>query len=197
MVNQQIKIAICGKQNVGKNTVANLLVDKLDYPPYEYDIVAFADPIKEMVCLMFPQADRNYLFGPSHLRSGQIPNALDKDNKPLTYRQVLIDLGGLGRSYDKNIWVKKFDNTIKNTSIETKLIICPDLRHLNEYQYLRDNGFYIIKIVRNLISQSKDSTETEQDGIKPEQFDYILENNSTMNDLGQHIEKITKLLIPQ
>src|SRR5208283_2965011 len=113
------KIAISGKANTGKNTLANLLQDetcKRDDKVYiaKHGIVglknfyaktmAFADPIKEIVMVMFPNANKECLYGPSKGRAELIPGAF-KNGEPVTYRQALFDIGTeLGRGYNDKIW---------------------------------------------------------------------------------------------
>ena len=189
------KIALVGKANSGKNTVANLLGSKLSQ---YYRSIAFADPIKEMVLTMFPQANKECLFGPSHLRSQNIPNAF-KDNLPLTYRQCLIDLGELGRSYNPSLWIDRLDEKISSfeTFIGTEgieTVIVSDTRRLNELEYLKSKNFYFIKINRELSLKLNHNTETDQDKIKDNQFDYIITNNGTMDDLRENINNIIPLI---
>ena len=104
----RIKIGICGKQNSGKSLVADLLyslfLPDMAFGPMRF--MAFADPIKDIGQMMFPWADKNAWYGSSERRNEWIPDADDKDGKPLTYRQVLIDLGTLARSYDYDHWVQ-------------------------------------------------------------------------------------------
>lgn len=188
-----IKVALCGKQEVGKNLTAKLIAKELCDARKNYKILAFADPIKNMVLQMFPASDKKCLFGSSQLRNEVIPGNIIKDGKLLTYRQVLIDLGTLARQYDPNVWVKAFDERIKALTAQ-KLVICSDLRFVNEMNYLKENGFFIIRIKRNAVNKSKDATETEQDKITDEQFDYILENNGTIKDLKANISEIVGLL---
>src|ERR1700722_4549170 len=109
------KIALFGKANSGKDTTANLIGTTLDIKINgktaiygNYELIAFATPIKRMLELMFPWASRKCLYGPSHLRNEILPYSLDRNGCPLTYRQALIDLGKLGRSYDEDHWVKVF-----------------------------------------------------------------------------------------
>lgn len=197
------KIAICGKQNTGKNSTADLLaktITKLTWldmngkSNYEAtEIMAFADPIKNMILEMFPQADKHCLFGPSELRNKIIPNATNKNGEPLTYRQAAIDIGTLGRQYNKNVWVNAFDGRIKKLAYR-KLIICNDLRFINEFDYLKNNGFFIIKLVRNTVSKSTDPTETEQDGISINSFDYILDNSGNLDDLKKAVDDIVSII---
>lgn len=190
------KIAISGKANSGKNTVANLLGSNLsEY----YKILAFADPIKEMVLNMFPEADSNCLYGPSQLRSNQIPNAFKNGSSPLTYRQCLIDLGELGRSYNQNIWVNKLNDKIyKNSFISEgfQTVIVSDLRQLNEFNYLKDKGFFIIRLNRDLSLKLDHKTETNLDDMESS-FDYLLNNNGTLDDLRKEIQVIIEKIKKQ
>src|SRR5271166_6519522 len=122
------KIAICGRANTGKNTLAKLLEQELydkinkdwqaklgspstqSWTTFHGKSLAFADPIKEIVSIMFPYANKECLYGPSQLRAESIPGAF-KNGKPLTYRQALLDLGTeVGRSYNDKIWLENFDH---------------------------------------------------------------------------------------
>ncbi len=186
------KIAICGKKNVGKNTFSQLLCQEIQHQQDGFPIhhiLAFADPIKEMILLMFPKAKREYLFGSSELREQIIPDAINQEGAPLTYRQALIDIGTLGRKYNPNIWVNAFDNRVKTIGA-TDLVICSDLRFMEELEYLRSNEYTIIKLLRNSVQQLNNVTETVQDGIPNSQFNAIIENNGTIEDLRQKAHAI-------
>lgn len=189
------KIALVGKANSGKNTLANLLGANLSQ---YYRSIAFADPIKEMVLTMFPAADKECLFGPSNLRSNPIPGAF-KDGNPLTYRDCLIDLGELGRKYNPDIWIERLDerlskikNFVGTEGVET--VVVSDTRRLNEAQFLKMNNFFFIKINRDLSLKLNHTTETDQDGIKDSYFDYILNNNGTMDELRANVFDIVSLI---
>lgn len=185
------KIAICGKKNVGKNTLSQLLCQEIQTQQGGniHHILAFADPIKEMILLMFPKAKREYLFGASELREHTIPDAINQEGEPLTYRQALIDIGTLGRKYNPNVWVNAFDDRVKAIKT-TDLVICSDLRFMEELEYLKRNEYTIIKLLRNSVQQLNNVTETVQDGIPNSQFDIIIENNETIEDLQQKAHEI-------
>lgn len=195
---QPIKIAICGKKNTGKNTLSKLIYKELEsrvidvkmrgfiFPKdsaFITHIMAFADPIKEMILSMFPQAKRECLFGSSDLREEVIPNAVNFEGEPLTHRQALIDLGTMARRYNRNVWVDNFDNRVKRIENEANLIICSDLRFVEEMEYLKKNDYTIIKLLRDSITHSNNPTETVQDTIPSDQFDFVIKNNGTMKDL--------------
>lgn len=208
------KIAITGKANTGKNTLANLLSAKvLDRYSAEYAIknpgwafaflpklMAYADPIKEIVITMFPHANKECLYGPSHLRAEPIPGAF-KNGKPLSYRQALIDIGTeVGRGYNDKIWLENFDARYERLLVKSKpnLVIVTDVRFRNEYEHLKQKGFFQIRLYRETgLPDINHVSETNQNSIKDEEFDYVLYNNKSLDDLKEEVsQKIVPRLKP-
>jgi len=200
------KVSISGKANTGKNTLSGLLVDELtkvgDDAAYQNnvyfgewcgdeEVIAFADPIKEMIRQMFPKLPRKYLFGASKYRALPIPGAL-KDGKPLTVRQCLIDLGSAGRAYNDKCWINAFDARLKKAENNgSDIVIVTDTRFRNEFDHLKRLGFFHIRVLRDSDIKINHISDTGQDAIKDHEFDYVLENNSTLADLKKEvIEKI-------
>lgn len=184
-----IKVAISGQARTGKNTLAQMIVDHTiptqispSYVP-NYKIVAVADPIKNMIMQMVPNADPECLWGPSELRSKVMPgNLKDLDGNPLTYRKALMDIGSLGRRYNPDTWLNALvQDAEKNNSM--RVYVVSDVRFPNEINYLKDHGFYMIRLKRNDIPQIDDISETAQLQIPDSFFDYIVENNGSLNDL--------------
>ena len=201
------KIALSGKANSGKNTTAHLIADRFCEYTEEYDMLAFANPIKEMTLLMFPWADKECLYGPSKLRNNIIPYATNKQGEPLTYRQALIDLGTLGRSYKSDIWVDVLDSRIKDLPersfyipdnqsppppwfINKNLLLITDLRFVNEMEYLKSKDFFIIRLLRDTDQVINHGTETEQEKIRDDEFDLVIDNNTTLENLTKQIDQI-------
>lgn len=83
---------------------------------YDFDVVSFADGIKFI--------DR-YLFG---------------GGKKDRYR--LQSIGQFFRTLDSDIWIKRL---LESTS-DSNNFVCDDLRQLNEYHALVENGFKIIRV---------------------------------------------------
>lgn len=188
------KIAITGKANTGKNTLSKLLFEELvdqtdSWQTVEY--IAFADPIKEMAKLMFPHLPRKYLFGSSKYRSEIVPGAF-KEGQPLTVRQLLIDLGtGVGRAYNETTWLDAFNYAFKKAEKGNKsMVIVTDVRFRNEFDHLKKLGFYQIRLVRDAYTKIDHSSETNQDSIKDEEFNFIINNNGTLEDLKNKVNKI-------
>lgn len=202
------KVAICGRANTGKNSVAKLIASLLCKERDEYKMIAFADPMKRAIMQMYPWADRKCLYGPSKLRNTPIPATWDKDGNELTYRQLLIDIGTRARENNPNHWVEVFDYNARQLDehitqhlsrnitrmLKRKLLIVPDLRFHNEFDYLRQKGFFIIKLLRDSDIVINSPTETDQNSIGLSEFDYVLDNNGTLDDLKTHTKEIVKLI---
>jgi hypothetical protein len=184
-----IKIAICGKANSGKNALAKLLIKQISYDS-SYQ-VAFADPIKKIAKIMFPHIPKKHLFGSSSFRKELIEGAI-KNNQPLSVRQLLIDIGSAAREYDNEIWIKAFDQKLKEIdsyNVRKCLFIVPDLRFKNELDYLKNKDFLLIRLYRNDSPVINHLSET-QDQILDKDFDYIIHNNGTLTDLKSEANNI-------
>jgi dephospho-CoA kinase len=195
------KIAISGKANSGKDTIAklflevyNILYGKL--PNFEF--TSFADPIKEMAMLMFPRTKRKTLYGPSENRNKIIPGAF-KDGYPLTYRRLLQDLGTeIGRAYKEDIWLDALDYKLEKAQKHNRdFFITQDVRFINEIKYLKDRNYILIRLKRNssiIQSISNHASETEQDSISDNEFNFIIDNNGTIEDLKEKVINILKTI---
>jgi len=194
MVKKFAKVAIVGKAGSGKDTVYKIL-SKNRYNQViltgqvEMKKIAFADSVKEIAMKMYPFLKKNILFGPSKLRSTIIPNSF-KDGQPLTVRQLLIDIGTkLGRSYNENIWIENLILKVnKLNKVQTnKMIVVTDVRFRNEFDALKNNNFFMIKLNRDDHTLINDISETQQDEIKDYEFNFILNNNGTLKELDKEI----------
>lgn len=196
------KIAISGRANVGKNTLSKIIVKELrkkarsddrkkGYAPYTLQVkyMAFADPIKRLISVMFPEVPKLWLYGPSKYRNEIIPEAF-KNNKPLTIRQLLLDLGTeVGRGYKDSIWLDNFDYTFKKfKKTDTDIIIVTDVRFRNEFEHLKKKGFYQIRLYRNTDQPTINHvSETNQNSIADEEFDYVIHNDKGLNELKAEV----------
>jgi len=196
------KIAITGKANSGKNTLGKLIVDHLheriilEKGTYNTasrsKYIAFADPLKKMARLAFPSVPRKWLYGSSKYRAEIIPGAF-KDAEPLSVRQLLIDLGNdFGRKYQSDLWIRNLEHRVNKLSKgSTEVVVVTDCRFRNEFDYLKGAGFYQIRLLRDSHTKINDVSETNQDGILDSEFNFVVYNNSTMNDLIKEANKIS------
>lgn len=196
------KIAITGKANTGKNTLGKLLYEDLYATRFDYTkgksehfygikFMAFADPIKEMIRIAYPEIPRKWLYGSSKFRNEIIPGAF-KNGIPLTVRQLLIDLGNdFGRARKSDIWLSNFDQRFnKHTKKGISIVVVTDCRFRNEFDHLKDLGFYHIRLLRDEHANINDVSETNQDGILDNEFNHVIRNNGTLVDLKNEVKKI-------
>ena len=198
IIGNQIKIAISGKRRTGKNTVASLIVEHLGLKPEEYKIAAFANKIKETVKGILPWVSDEFLYGKSELRENLVANEgdfFDGNGNPLTIRKTCTDIGKLGRLYNNNLWIMHLDNDFQ-CSRDKKLYIISDCRMINEFNYVRDEGFYTVRVKRSIPDNinSLDVSEIEQEEIPDSAFDTIIQNDYSFDtlssDVAQMISKV-------
>jgi hypothetical protein len=188
--NEKWRFAICGKANSGKNTLATMIVDELGLNQETAKITALADPMKNIVKIMFPDASSDCLFGPSELRAQVIDNEyIDADNNILTYRRLLTDLGKFARAYNPDVWLNCLIKDVKINDRKQAYIVS-DVRLINEFEYLKKNGFAMIRIHRDEYTKINDVSETEQDKINNNRFDYIIHNNDTLTVLKKSVKQM-------
>lgn len=196
------KIAISGKAGSGKDTASRYFEncfnpgwEKKCFTPRKTTSIAFADPIKEMILQMYPNLEREHLFGDSKYRAGIIPESYH-DSKPLTIRVLLQELGEGCKKYNPKIWINAFDTKFKMAQARgDNLVIASDLRFIDEFNYLKENGFYLIRIFRGKEENINHVSEIQQKQIKDDDFDTLIDNNGTLLDLHGKIDEIVKSLM--
>lgn len=195
------KIAISGKANSGKDTASRYFEDCFNpgwkgrcFTPRKTISIAFADPIKEMILQMYPGLKREYLFGDSKYRKEIIPGSYH-NGEPLTIRVLLQEFGEGCKKYNPKIWINAFDAKSKMAEERgDNLVIASDLRFIDEFNYLKENGFYLIRIIRGEDEGMNHISETQQKQIKNSDFDKIIDNNGSLMDLKTQFDEITKSL---
>jgi hypothetical protein len=186
------KIAISGKVNSGKSTVADLFssvfLDRMIHVSDKVQQAALADPIKEMIMIMFPRTNKETLYGPSKNRSEVIPGAY-KDAQPLTYRKLLQELGTeVGRGYKSDIWLDVMDHKAEVANRDgTGLFIVTDVRFRNEFDHLKSAGYFMVRVTRDSQLALNHSSETEQESIRDIEFNAIIKNDGTLEQLKDKV----------
>jgi len=162
---QGLRIAFSGKMQVGKTTSAEYLVRK-----YGFVKLAFADKLKEIARDLFPEQ-------------------FEKGEKP---RKLLQDLGIKMREIDEDVWVNYVMRKIKSLPKETNITI-DDLRFLNEYKALKNEGFFVVRIIRNVPPSPylNHQSEIEVDKMP---YDWVIYNTSTLENLYAELDKVVEML---
>lgn len=166
-----LKIAVAGEIRSGKNTVCDCIKELSKEPLQE---LYFAEGIAEIIEKYFPEAWYS-------------------EGKPRKHYQ---DIGQFMRSINPDVWVNntasKYERLKKAGFTD---FIVTDLRQHNEYQWLKENGFIIVKVETEpeiRIQRMKDSGDNfdfqslvhpVEQQIKHLPYDYLITNNTTIEDL--------------
>ena len=164
-------IVLSGKQYSGKDTVAKILLEKLT----GFRRVGIGDAIK----LEYSK------------RTGLSVEEIEKNKA--TYRPDLINLGNEGRAISDTYWLCALLN------IEGNLII-PDMRLKKEYEFFTEQNAFTIRVNSTYENRSKrgtvvkddDITETDLDDIT--NWNFVIENNSTYEELVKNTDLLIKKL---
>ena len=117
-------------------------------------------------------------------------------------RKLIQDFAEKMKELDNNIWIKQLDKEIKD---KTHIVI-DDLRFENEYNYLKKNNYYIIKLVIHKNQQIKRIEDLYKDKAPEhlERLEHISECNIdklnadlTINTGDVDIKTILKTIIHQ
>ncbi|MBQ8634711.1 hypothetical protein IJ425_00980 [bacterium] len=162
-------IIISGKQYSGKDTVAKILLDKLD----GFKRVGIGDAIKL-------EYGRNKGLSFDEIES----------NKHL-YRADLIELGNYGRSIDCDYWLKNLAGMDK--------IIVPDVRLEHELNFFKSRGAFLLRVEsseenrakRGVLTNADDYTETALDSYSG--WDFIIDNNLGYSELVGKADEVVNV----
>jgi hypothetical protein len=154
----------------GKDTAVDYLINK-----YGGNKITFAKPLYDS--LFYSQKLFNF-----------------EENKDRKYLQIV---GDWARSIDKNVFVNIALNKVINKVINNENYFCNDLRFLNEFEELKKNNWICIKIIRNTNINDKHQSENELDFINDDLWNYIIYNDSTIENFYKQLENIIEQIIKQ
>ena len=150
-----MKIAFGCKMGVGKDTAVSYLIEQ-----YGGEKISFSTPIYDIL----------------HYAQSLCGFNIEKDRDFLQYIGT-----EWGRRKDPDIWAKMALKNVSETNINTYI---SDLRFLNEFEYMKNNGWKCVKIVRTSVDSNRQGTgskthisETELDNLPDDKWDYVLTNN--------------------
>lgn len=201
-------IGICGKKQVGKNTAGNILslidcfeqIREFGLPPKtineyiknnlnddyvlslsRFDLTSFAEKLKGMASIL---CDTEY----DKYENEEFKESIDELTN-MSNRQVLQRIGETMRNiFGEDIWIKSLFNKFDSKFEKGGHIIITDVRYKNEADYIKNKGGILIRINRNTRYNDNHISEIDLDDY--EKFDYIVDNNGTINQL---IDKIVDI----
>jgi hypothetical protein len=156
-------IGIKGLKRHGKDTAAEAFVKH-----HGFVKVGFADAVKRAALALDPII----VAGPFPSRLSEVVDTLGwEDAKEVAeVRRILQHLGTevVRETVHQNGWLMAWQKTVDELFEEPEGIVVPDVRFINEAEYLRSKGATIIQVVRPDLPASGDlhASETEQEAIQ-------------------------------
>ena len=174
-------IGLSGYAQVGKDTVANYLVDN-----YGFVKVSFADPLREAVYRLNPKIDI------ADMRGVYLASAVDNlgwENVKVESedaRRLLQRMGTeVGREmFGKDFWVNQGVLRAK----EHDNVVFADTRFENEAQGIRETGGQVWRITKP--GQGPVNGHPSETALDDYRFDWYIPNYTGFNDLYNLIDQI-------
>lgn len=165
-----VKIAFSGKAGSGKS----LAIETLKEVSGNIKSIKFADDLYQIMFMV-----QDYLGLENH-----------KDGK---FLQILGT--EWGRNKDKNLWVNKFQRNLEEKAVGASLIVCDDVRMGNEFDCVKKNKFFTVRIKRNsenreesLIGRDPNHpSEVEMDQIPDSCFDMVINNIHDLQEFRNQV----------
>lgn len=175
-------IGISGKKGSGKNTVANIIAKQqvLGNTKHNYYDFAFAAMLK---FLLENLVDQDTDFDKN---SKNKLGLCDNNGKIYTIRELLQLIGTKLRDIDPDIWIKALDKDTRGYSD----VMITDVRFLNEAEYIKSKGGLLVRINRPNLEEDQHISETELDNYS--NWDYVIKNDGTMEDLVHKVNQMIK-----
>ena len=199
-------VGICGLIGSGKDTIADYLVNL-----HQFRRESFARSLKDAVAAVFGW-DRDMLEGRTK-QSREWREQVDfwwsnRLGMKITPRWVLQNWGTevCRQGFHDDIWIASLENKLRNSEDN---VVISDCRFPNEITAIKNNNGIIIWVQRGMLPDWYDTAQDanmgdkralkymQDSGIHPSEwkwigteFDIIIDNNSSLNDLYEQIEKL-------
>jgi hypothetical protein len=169
-------IGLSGYAQSGKDTVANILVEK-----HGYTRVAFADPIRKLLYEMDPLIPKGYGEGVINYRLQDLVDSYGWDKAKVEFpevRRLLQELGvGARKLFGDTFWINE---ALYHVAPDDKVVVS-DVRFENEAQWIQEFKGQIWRVKRMGTSAVNDHvSESDLDGYP---VDQIFLNNGSVEDL--------------
>lgn len=170
-------IGLTGLAGSGKDTVRSLLEQD-----HDFDGIAFADPIRDMLGVLFDSMEipRDWMIE-RDLKEQDIPSL------GVSYRKMAQALGTeWGRALNSNLWLDIAAEKIRVCQqYGNPGVVISDVRFVNEAQWIKSKGGVIWKILRPGIEPVRAHISEQLAAELP--YDYVIDNRGTIDELGHAV----------
>lgn len=183
-------IGILGKKRSGKDSSGNYMIAKYNYTRY-----AFADPIKDIIKIMFDfntkqlNEDKEIIDERWNISPREILQKFGTDICRNDLKEYIPNI----KLDNETLWIKLFRFFYEKN--KDKDIVVTDVRFLDEINIIKSLGGKIIKINRNNVLYDSHSSECNIDNYSKDLIDYHIDNNYTYDDLYSQIDTLLNLII--
>jgi hypothetical protein len=170
------------KRRRGKDTAAEYIVENF---PFVSD--AFAFSLKEGIC--------RGVFG---LSDDQLYGDLKTEVDPfwrLTPREILQKAGteGMRATFGADIWARTVIRRYLDRNSHT---LVTDVRFRTEADVIKEHGGVLIRVDRDIpFDPEQDQHQSEIDLDDYTDWDYIIDNNGTLQQLHRHVDSIIREIL--
>ena len=180
-------VGLAYKKGVGKNTLSKFIMTYLrcESPGLNVREVSFAAKLKDIAFQLYGWAGlQRAIYYEVHREQKEI--VLPKLR--LSPREIWIGVGNKIREVYAETWI---DFALKG--VKADVLIVTDVRFRNEAIAIEDMGGELIRIDRPGIPRGTDPAEVDLDSW--DNWDYIKNNNGTLQDLNNYGEAIAEELL--
>ena len=170
--------------------MGNYIVERYNYKRY-----AFADPIKDILKIMFDLSEQQLNEDKEKIdeRWGVSPRTIlqkfgteiCRNNLETYIRNINLD--------GETLWIKLFRLFYEKN--KDKDIVITDVRFLDELNAIKSCGGKIVKVTRDNLEKDNHSSEKDIDSYDNELIDYFVDNNYTFEDLFSQMDTFLNLII--
>jgi hypothetical protein len=170
---KKFPIGITGNLHTGKDTLADLMIKFRPGTFYKY---SFAKPMKDIAVKIFGFTEAQ-MYEPD--KKQEVDPFWD-----ITPRKFLQLMGTdmFRDTFRDDVWIKMAEKSMmEHPDIH---MMVPDVRFDNEAEFIKDQGGFLIKIVRKTDkSLEKCKKHVSEAGVDEKYIDVVVDNNGTFLDL--------------
>jgi dephospho-CoA kinase len=187
MQTDPILIAIHGKPHSGKDTICNIILQKLPLMRYGPSV-----KVKETAATMF-DVPIEYFY------DEKMKEVIDPFWK-ISHREMAQKVGNESsrQVFGDDFWMQHVTKFLKTKLPKDKSgIILADIRYENEVQWTRQNRGIVLFVTRENRTKVTNELHPAEHGLSEDLADYIIRNNGSFQDLENSVLTfIENYLIP-